>query len=136
MRFYYDNKFRFLGFSYNMSMFGVLAGVVALIGAILIILVFLPLYPLWYYLAMKKWDKLAVTNPRDIYFHFSGVKPRVFDMTRGEWKMLLVTWVLAVIMSTTTLILNHRKEMRQKEIAGTEILNSHILEDVILVFSR
>lgn len=122
MRFYYDNKFNFLGFSYSMSMFGVLAGVVALIGSILIMLFFIPLYPLWYYLAMKNWDRLVVTDPNDKYFHILGVKPRVFSMTRFEWKMLLVTWVICGIMGGITVVLNAKKEKRQKELDRIEMI--------------
>ena len=122
MRFYYDNKFNFLGFSYNMSMFGMFAGVLALIGSLLIMLIFLPLYPLWYALAMKNWNKLVVTDPRDVLFHLSGIKPRVFSMTRFEWKMLLVVWIIAVIMAVTTALLNARNEKRQKEIDHIETL--------------
>lgn len=122
MRFYYDNKFNFLGFSYSMSMFGVLAGVVALIGSILIMLFFIPLYPLWYYLAMKNWDRLVVTDPNDKYFHILGVKPRVFSMTRLEWKMLLVTWVICGIMGGITVVLNAKKEKRQKELDRIEMI--------------
>lgn len=122
MRFYYDNKFNFLGFSYSMSMFGVLAGVVALIGSILIMLFFIPLYPLWYYLAMKNWDRLVVTDPNDKYFHIRGVKPRVFSMTRFEWKMLLVTWVICGIMGGITVVLNAKKEKRQKELDRIEMI--------------
>lgn len=122
MRFYYDNKFNFLGFSYSMSMFGVLAGVVALIGSILIMLFFIPLYPLWYYLAMKNWDRLVVTDPNDKYFHILGVKPRVFSMTRLEWKMLLVTWVICGIMGGITVVLNAKKEKHQKELDRIEMI--------------
>ncbi len=133
MRFFYDNKFNFLGFSYNMSVFGALAGVVAFIGMLLIMTVFMPLYPLWYYLAMKNWDKLVVTDPRDRFFHFSGVKPRVFDMTRFEWKMLLVTWIFAVIATIIIIVKGRETEKRQKELSKIEELrrDRKIREDSI-----
>lgn len=114
MRLYYDNHFNFLGFSYNMGFLGVFAGVVAFIGVILMITVFMPLYPLWYWLAMKNWDKAAETRQSDLFFHGS-IKPRVFDMTKWEWKMLLAVWIF--IAASMPLIISHNaeKERLQKE---------------------
>lgn len=114
MRFYYDNHFNFLGFSYNMSIFGVFAGVAAVIGGILLFTVFLPLYPLWYWLAMKNWDKVAETKPSDYFIHGS-VKPRVFDMTKWEWKMLLCVWIFIAACLPFIIRHNAEKERLQKE---------------------
>lgn len=42
---------------------------------------------------MKNWDKLSVVHPYDWFVHFWSGKPRVFDMTKWEWKALLVIWI-------------------------------------------
>lgn len=94
MRLFFNNKFQFMGFSYGVPGISI---ILVLLGAILLITLFLPLYPIWYFLVMKYWDKLVVVNPDDQFYHISGVKPRVADMTRFQWKMLLWVWFIVVI---------------------------------------
>jgi hypothetical protein len=94
MRIYFNNKFDFKGFSFGMGGLGI---ILVLIGGILFITLFLPFYPIWYFIVMNHWDEWAEENPSDYLLHFSGVKPRVMDMTKWQWHLVLGIWFFSVI---------------------------------------
>lgn len=94
MRFYFNDKAKFMGFSYGVSGF---SSILYAIGFILCITLFLPLYPVWYYFAMKYWDKLVVVDPTYDTLYHGKVKPRVFDMSKGQWKFILGIWFFGAI---------------------------------------
>lgn len=110
MRVYFDRNFGFRGFSYSLAWFGKLYGWFCVVVGVLWLLLYLPAYPIMFYFVMKNWDKWAVTNQSDLIFHpFTGIKPRVFSMTKGEWKMLMWTWLFAIICLTIITIKENDK---------------------------
>lgn len=94
MRLFFNDKFQFMGFSYGVSGLSI---ILVILGAILCITLFLPLYPLWYFLAMRYWDKLVVVDPGYDMIYHGKTKPRVADMSKGQWMMLLWVWFIVVI---------------------------------------
>ena len=93
MRLYFDNRFRFLGFSHNVP--GIYFLLIPL--AVVLIPVFIALLPLWYYLSMKNWEKWAYT---DSSFFFDN-RERVMEMTKQGWNISLCAWFLWLIILIT-----------------------------------
>lgn len=108
-------RFSFLGFSCDLSAFGVFSGVISVIMTVLCVISFVPLYPLWCWSALRNWDNLAVVNHNDGFVHFRSVKPRVFDMTKLDWKLFVVVWILIVGAIPVLISLDAKRERLQRE---------------------
>ena len=103
-----DKRFSFLGFSCDLSRFGMFAAVIAVILDVLCVVLFVPLYPLWCWSALKNWKKLS-------YVTYWSNTTRVLNMTKLEWWVLLVTWIIIVASIPFVISLQTEKEQREQE---------------------